>query len=65
NRRVIAAELASLRAIEKRLMVVQEDTKFEPLLSAIAGGLCTHLVVGAHMAQRLLQYAEAASKKAS
>ena len=65
NRRVISAELASLRAIGKRLMVVQEDTKFEPLLSAIAGGLCTHLVIGAHMAGRLLQYAEAATKKAS
>ncbi|BCM18030.1 sugar-binding transcriptional regulator [Mesorhizobium sp. J8] len=65
NRRVISAELASLRAIGKRLMVVQEDTKFEPLLAAIAGGLCTHLVVGAHMAERLLQHAGAASKKAS
>ncbi|TPJ28553.1 MULTISPECIES: sugar-binding transcriptional regulator [unclassified Mesorhizobium] len=65
NRRVISAELASLRAIEKRLMVVQEDTKFEPLLAAIAGGLCTHLVVGAHMAERLLQHAGAATKKAS
>ncbi|TIN99981.1 MAG: sugar-binding transcriptional regulator, partial [Mesorhizobium sp.] len=27
NRRVISAELASLRAIGKRLMVVQEDSK--------------------------------------
>jgi DNA-binding transcriptional regulator LsrR (DeoR family) len=65
NRRVISAELASLRAIEKRLMVVQEDSKFEPLLAAIAGGLCTHLVVGAHMAERLLEHAGAATKKAS
>ncbi|RWA82107.1 sugar-binding transcriptional regulator [Mesorhizobium sp.] len=65
NRRVISAELASLRAIGKRLMVVQEDSKFEPLLAAIAGGLCTHLVVGAHMAARLLAHAGAASKKAS
>jgi DNA-binding transcriptional regulator LsrR (DeoR family) len=65
NRRVISAELASLRAIGKRLMVVQEDTKFEPLLAAIAGGLCTHLVIGAHMAERLLQHAGAATKKAS
>ena len=64
NKRVISAELASLRAIEKRLMVVQEDSKFEPLLAAIAGGLCTHLVVGAHMAERLLDHAGAASKKA-
>ncbi|WP_192254640.1 sugar-binding transcriptional regulator [Mesorhizobium silamurunense] len=65
NRRVISAELASLRAIGKRLMVVQEDSKFEPLLAAIAGGLCTHLVIGAHMAGRLLDHAGAASKKAS
>ncbi|RWE01759.1 sugar-binding transcriptional regulator [Mesorhizobium sp.] len=65
NRRVISAELASLRAIGKRLMVVQEDSKFEPLLAAIAGGLCTHLVIGAHMAARLLEHAGAASKKPS
>ncbi|TPI60162.1 sugar-binding transcriptional regulator [Mesorhizobium sp. B3-1-3] len=65
NRRVISAELASLRAIEKRLMVVQEDTKFEPLLAAVAGGLCTHLVIGAHMAERLLNHAGEAGKKAS
>ncbi|MER9653902.1 sugar-binding transcriptional regulator [Mesorhizobium sp. M0152] len=65
NRRVISAELASLRAIARRLMVVQEDSKFEPLLAAIAGGLCTHLVVGASMAQRLLEHAGAATEKAS
>ncbi|WP_095198810.1 sugar-binding transcriptional regulator [Mesorhizobium carmichaelinearum] len=65
NRRVISAELASLGAIEKRLMVVQEDSKFEPLLAALDGGLCTHLVVGARMAQRLLDHAGAASQKAS
>jgi DNA-binding transcriptional regulator LsrR (DeoR family) len=62
---VISAELASLRAIARRLMVVQEDSKFEPLLAAIAGGLCTHLVVCAHMAQRLLDHARAATEKAS
>lgn len=65
NRRVISADLASLRAIARRLMVVQEDSKFEPLLAAIAGGLCTHLVVGASMAQRLLEHAGAATEKAS
>jgi DNA-binding transcriptional regulator LsrR (DeoR family) len=57
NRRVISADLASLRAIKKRLMVVQEAVKFEPLLAAIAGGLCTHLVVDAAMARRLLDHA--------
>jgi DNA-binding transcriptional regulator LsrR (DeoR family) len=65
NRRVISAELGSLGAIEKRLMVVQEDSKFEPLLAALAGGLCTHLVVGARMAQRLLEHAGAVTQKAS
>ncbi|UVK44193.1 sugar-binding transcriptional regulator [Mesorhizobium sp. AR07] len=65
NRRVISAELASLRAIARRLMVVQEDSKFEPLLAAIAGGLCTHLVIGARMAQRLLDHAAATTEKAS
>ncbi|KAA3450763.1 hypothetical protein C7I87_10885 [Mesorhizobium sp. SARCC-RB16n] len=65
NRRVISAGLASLRVIGKRLMVVQEDSKFEPLLAAIAGGLCTHLVVGARMAQRLLDHAGTSAEKAS
>ncbi|ESX60556.1 regulatory protein [Mesorhizobium sp. LSHC422A00] len=67
NRRVISASLSSLRQIEKRLMVVQEDSKFEPLLAALAGGLCTHLVVGASMARRLLDHAgaSAGAKKAS
>ncbi|TGQ79681.1 sugar-binding transcriptional regulator [Mesorhizobium sp. M8A.F.Ca.ET.207.01.1.1] len=65
NRRVISAGLASLRVIGKRLMVVQEDSKFEPLLAAIAGGLCTHLVVGAHTAQRLLDHAGTSAEKAS
>jgi DNA-binding transcriptional regulator LsrR (DeoR family) len=59
NRRVISADLASLRAISKRLVVVQEPSKFEPLLAAVAGGLCTHLVVNATMAQRLLEHARA------
>ena len=39
NRRVISADLASLRAIPKRLVVVQEANKFEPLVAGIAGGL--------------------------
>ncbi|RUZ98445.1 sugar-binding transcriptional regulator, partial [Mesorhizobium sp. M7A.F.Ca.CA.002.05.1.1] len=34
-------------------------------LAAIARGLCTHLVVGAHMAQRLLDHAAATTEKAS
>jgi len=59
HRRVISADLKSLAAIPKRLMVVQEDKKFEPLIAAIAGGLCSHLVVGAGMARRLLDHAKA------
>ena len=59
NRRVISAELASLRTISKRLVVVQEDTKLDALRAAIKGGLCSHLVVGAGMARRLLDAARA------
>lgn len=54
NRRVIAADLDSLRAIPRRLVVVQEEAKLAPLRAAIAGGLCTHLVTTAAMAERLL-----------
>jgi DNA-binding transcriptional regulator LsrR (DeoR family) len=65
NRRVISADLASLRAIPKRLVVVQEANKFEPLVAALAGGLCTHLVVGSAMAARLLEHAGTRPGKAS
>ena len=57
NSRLISADLGALRAIPKRLVVVQEGSKFEPLKAALAGGLCTHLVLGADMAQRLLDEA--------
>ncbi len=63
NRRAISADLASLRAIPKRLVVVQEPSKFEPLLAGLAGGLCTHLVVNAAMAGQLLEHAKAASRR--
>jgi DNA-binding transcriptional regulator LsrR (DeoR family) len=59
NRRVISAELESLRPIPKRLVAVQEDSKFDALRAAIRGGLCSHLVVGAGMARRLLDAARA------
>jgi DNA-binding transcriptional regulator LsrR (DeoR family) len=65
NRRCISADLASLRHIPKRLVVVQEVSKFEPLLAGLAGGLCTHLVVSAAMAKRLHEYARATLRKAS
>jgi DNA-binding transcriptional regulator LsrR (DeoR family) len=54
NRRCISADLASIRAIPKRMMVVQEESKFEPLVAAIKGGLVSHLVVTTSMAQKLL-----------
>lgn len=54
NRRVISAELGDLKKIAKRLVVIQENDKFGPLQAGLAGGLCTHLVLGAAMARRLL-----------
>lgn len=57
NRRVISADLASIRAIPKRLMVVHEDAKLDPLRAALAGGLCSHLVTTAWMARQLLDRA--------
>lgn len=54
NRRCISADLDSIRAIGKRMMVVQEDSKFEPLVAAIKGGFASHLVVTTSMARRLL-----------
>ena len=54
NRRVISADLASLKAIPRRLLVVQEESKLEPLRAALAGGFCTHLVATATIARDLL-----------
>ncbi len=62
NGRLIAAGIDALRAISKRLVVVQEDSKFEPLKAALAGGLCTHLVLSARMARRLLEDTDAAAR---
>lgn len=56
NRRVISADLGSIRSIGRRMMVVQEDSKFRPLVAALAGGFCTHLVATAAMAKRLLDH---------
>ena len=55
NRRCISADLTSITTIEKRLMVVQEDEKFEPLVAAIRGGFASHLIVTTSMARRLLK----------
>jgi DNA-binding transcriptional regulator LsrR (DeoR family) len=59
NRRMISADFDAIRAIPRRLMVVQEDGKFEPLLAAINGRFFTHLVLTSHMAKRLLKSADA------
>ena len=54
NRRLISADLASIRAIGKRLVVVLQAQKFGPLMAALAGGLATHLIITRSMAERLL-----------
>ncbi len=54
NRRCISADLDVIRTIPKRMMVVEEDQKFAPLVAAIKGGFVTHLVVTHSMAGRLL-----------
>ncbi len=61
NRRIISADFDAIRSIPRRLMVVQEDEKFEPLLAAINGGFFTHLVLTSQMAARLLDKADVAS----
>jgi DNA-binding transcriptional regulator LsrR (DeoR family) len=55
NRRCISADLGSIRAIAKRMMVVEEAEKFEPLVAAIRGGLVSHLVITTSMGKRLLE----------
>jgi DNA-binding transcriptional regulator LsrR (DeoR family) len=56
NRRCISADLDSIRAIKKRMLVVQEDNKFEPLIAALKGGFASHLVITSSMARRVLQH---------
>lgn len=55
NRRCISADLNSVRTIEKRMMVVQEDSKFEPLIAALKGGFASHLIVTTSMARRIMK----------
>ena len=54
NRRCISADLSSIRSIRKRMLVVQEDNKFEPLMAALKGGFASHLVVTTSMARRVM-----------
>lgn len=56
NRRCISADLASIKAIRKRMMVVQEDSKFEPLIAALKGGFASHLIITASMGKRLMDH---------
>ncbi|RFC68929.1 MULTISPECIES: sugar-binding transcriptional regulator [Mesorhizobium] len=53
NRRCISADLADLKSIPRRLMVVQESAKLEPLQAALAGRFATHLVLTRAMALSL------------
>ena len=55
NRRCISADLASLRAIPRRMLVVQQEEKFEALTAALKGGFASHLIVTAALARRLLE----------
>jgi DNA-binding transcriptional regulator LsrR (DeoR family) len=59
NRRIISADFDAIRAIPRRLVVVQEDDKLEPLKAALRGRFSTHLVMTARMASRLLEAAPA------
>ncbi|MBQ9353677.1 sugar-binding transcriptional regulator [Phyllobacterium sp.] len=63
NRRCISADLDSIRKIPKRMLVVQEDSKYEPLVAAIKGGFASHLMITASMAKRLLKRAKGAGLK--
>lgn len=54
NRRLISADLETIRAIPRRLLVVQQDNKLGPLMAALQGGFATHLVVTASLARSLL-----------
>lgn len=56
NRRLISADLGSIRSIPKRMMVVAEDHKFEALLAALRGGYVSHLVISAAMGRRLIEH---------
>ncbi len=54
NRQLISADLAAIRAIPRRLLVVVQDNKIGPLKAALAGGMATHLVLTHSLAERLL-----------
>ena len=61
NRRMISADFDAIRAIRRRLMVVQEENKLAPLLAAAKGGFFTHLVTTLPMATRLIEHGKQAA----
>lgn len=54
NRRVISANLETIRQVPIRIMVVQETAKLEPLVAALRGGLVSHLITTQTLAEALL-----------
>ncbi|HTV70909.1 MAG TPA: sugar-binding transcriptional regulator [Rhizobiaceae bacterium] len=60
NRKLISADLDSIRAIQRRLLVVQQDSKLGPLMAALEGGFATHLVLTSSLAKKLIAKKSAA-----
>jgi DNA-binding transcriptional regulator LsrR (DeoR family) len=59
NRRIISADFDAIRAIPRRLMVVQEDEKLLPLLAAMRAVATRWVGKRPRMAGRLLEHAPA------
>lgn len=54
NDRLISAELKALCQIPRRMVVCPSADRLQPLRAALAGGLCTHLVLPHDLAEPLL-----------
>ncbi|WP_299547381.1 sugar-binding transcriptional regulator [uncultured Tateyamaria sp.] len=52
--RIIASELADLRAAKKRMLVVCGEDRLDAIQAAIMGGLATHLCIDAALGKALL-----------
>jgi DNA-binding transcriptional regulator LsrR (DeoR family) len=55
NRRVISADIDTIRKVPIRMMVVLETMKLEPLVAALRGGLVSHLVTTQTLAEALIE----------
>lgn len=55
NKRVISADIETLRKVPIRMMVVIEPLKLEPLVAALRGGLASHLITTQTIAEALLE----------